>query len=114
MRYIIITMLLGLFMLGVAHEVGAKGKAFKDGSKIFQLGEVCLDPKKAIEIAKNAYGELPIMEWSFANLPHFLFWNAETEAFTIFARYQDKLCVIMEGKKMRPTTPGRVMPGDPA
>ena len=117
MRYIVMTALIGLFMLTIASEIARAGKGFQDGSKIYQIGEVCLEPKRALEIAKDAYGEAPLMEWSFANLPHFLFWNPEKEAWTIFARVKkdDKvlLCVIQEGLKMRPTSPSRVLPGDP-
>ncbi len=102
----------------LAANVADARQGFQDGSKSFKIGEVCLEPKRALEVAKDAYGERPILEWSFADLQHFLFWNAENERWTIFVKVtkpDDKktvLCVISEGHKLRPTTPSRVLPGD--
>ena len=113
-----IHVIIAAFLMWVlASNVEAR-TAFQDGSKSFKVGEVCLKPSKAVEVALNAYGERPILEWSFGNLPHFLFYNAEKEAWTIFVRVKNPesnkevLCVISEGLKMRPTTPSRVLPGD--
>ena len=82
---------------------GALKAAPQDGSKSHAFGEVCMLDSKAVKFLET-HGEHPILEWSFADLQHNLFWDPEDGSWTIFARHptkKDHLCVISEGHKMK-------------
>ena len=108
-----LTMALGLMLLVVA----ATAKQYSDGSQSYPPGKVCYKPKDVIKLAGEKYGERPLFTWQFGNIQHVMFWNAETESWTIFGRVKGEdgnyiMCAVSAGQKMRPVTPRELVNGE--
>ena|SRR5210317_1080510 len=113
MSYIMLTMALGLTLLVVA----ASAKQYPDGSQSYPPGKVCFKPKEVIRLAEEKYGERPLFSWQFGTIQHVMFWNADTETWTIFGRVKDDkgqyiMCAVSAGPKMRPVTPSNLLNGE--